>query len=166
MQGPLPAWSSSTMMPDLQFLLLAGNWNLTGPLPASWGAGSSMGRLSVLSMHDCNLKGPLPANWPSQLPQLQIIDLTNNLISGAPRQPLPQFSRSTVIVLLLTVVLLESLSVHRHPFSGVEVACDWAHQMCRDPPRCLELLCLCDSVEREEQQCDWNTPHRVSTTRS
>ena len=94
MQGPLPAWSTSTTMPALQFLLLPGNWNLTGPLPAGWGAGSSMARLSVLSMHDCNLKGPLPANWSSQLPQLQIIDLTNNLISGARLQTLPQPSPS------------------------------------------------------------------------
>ena len=83
MQGPLPSWSSGAMMPALQFLLLAGNWNLTGPLPPNWGAGPSMSRLSVLSAHDCNLKGPLPGNWSSLLPQLQVIELTNNLITGA-----------------------------------------------------------------------------------
>ena len=70
------------MMPALQFLLLDGNWNLTGPLPPDWGAGSSMSHLSVLSAHDCNLKGTLPANWSSLLPELQIIELTNNLITG------------------------------------------------------------------------------------
>ncbi len=86
MQGPLPSWSG-TMMTALQFLMLDGNWNLTGQLPPDWGAGSSMSRLSVLSAHDSDLKGPLPASWSSQLPELQIIDLTNNLISGAHLQP-------------------------------------------------------------------------------
>ena len=45
-----------------------------------------MSHLSVLSAQDSNLKGPLPANWSSLLPELQIIDLTNNLISGAQLQ--------------------------------------------------------------------------------
>ena len=74
-------------MPALQFLMLNGNWNLTGSLPPDWGTGSSMSRLSVLSAHDSNLKGYLPANWSSLLIELQIIDLTNNLISGAHLQP-------------------------------------------------------------------------------
>jgi len=69
-------------MPALQFLFVEGNWNLTGPLPPNWGTGSSMTHLSVLSAHDCSFGGTIPANWSSQLPELQIIDLTNDLVSG------------------------------------------------------------------------------------
>ena len=70
-------------MPSLQFLLLDANWNLTGYLPADWGQNGSMSHLSVLSFHDCNLRGTLPPSWAAQLPNLQVIDLPNNLISGA-----------------------------------------------------------------------------------
>lgn len=82
LQGSLPSWSTGPMMPALQFLFVEGNWNLTGWLPPQWGTGSSMIHLSVLSAHDCNFGGIIPANWSSQLPELQIIDLTNNLVSG------------------------------------------------------------------------------------
>ena len=76
-------------MPALQFLMLDSNWNLTGQLSAQWGSPSSMGRLSVLSARDCNLGGTLPSNWPTQLPVLQVMDLTNNLVMGE-AQMLPQ----------------------------------------------------------------------------
>lgn len=85
LQGFLPSPSTGAEMPSLQFLLLDANWNLTGPLPADWGQNGSMGHLSVLSAHDCNLRGTLPPSWPAQLPNLQVIDLPNNLISGASR---------------------------------------------------------------------------------
>lgn len=80
LQGSLPSWNAE--MPSLQFLLLDANWNLTGYLPAEWGQNGSMSHLSVLSVHDCNLRGTLPPSWAAQLPNLQVIDLPNNLISG------------------------------------------------------------------------------------
>ena len=93
LQGPLPAWpSSGRAMPALQFLMLDSNWNLTGQLSAQWGSPLSMSRLSVLSARDCDLGGTLPPSWPTQLPQLQVIDLTNNLVMGE-KQKLPSASR-------------------------------------------------------------------------
>ena len=83
LQGPLPAWpGAGRAMPALQFLMLDSNWNLTGQLSAQWGAPLSMSRLSVLSARDCNLGGTLPSSWPTQLPELQVLDLTNNLVMG------------------------------------------------------------------------------------
>ena len=80
-------------MPALRFLMLDSNWNLTGQLSAEWGSPLSMGRLSVLSARDCNLGGTLPPSWPTQLPELQVIDLTNNLVMGE-TQPVPSASQS------------------------------------------------------------------------
>ena len=94
LQGPLPAWpSSGHAMPALRFLMLDSNWNLTGQLSAQWGSPLSMGRLSVLSARDCNLGGTLPPSWPTQLPELQVIDLTNNLVMGE-TQPVPSASQA------------------------------------------------------------------------
>ncbi|CAK0785098.1 hypothetical protein CVIRNUC_008304 [Coccomyxa viridis] len=100
LQGPLPAWpSSGHAMPALRFLMLDSNWNLTGQLSAEWGSPLSMGRLSVLSARDCNLGGTLPPSWPTQLPELQVIDLTNNLVMGTLPDAWSSFNSLTTLSL-------------------------------------------------------------------
>ena len=68
--GSLPdSWASS--MTQLTSLLLGGG-SLSGALPPSWQAPSAWGALQVLDLSDNNLSGTLPADWGSTLTSLQV----------------------------------------------------------------------------------------------
>ncbi len=75
-----------------------------------------MGHLSVLSAHDCNLGGTVPANWSSQLQELQIIDLTNNLVSGMSQD-------SLVEPLLTSVAFLHASHASSHIWHLCQAVC-------------------------------------------
>ena len=68
--GSLPdSWASS--MTQLTSLLLGGG-SLSGTLPPSWQAPSAWGALQVLDLSDNNLSGALPADWGTTLTSLQV----------------------------------------------------------------------------------------------
>ncbi|BDA50369.1 probable leucine-rich repeat receptor-like protein kinase PEPR2 [Coccomyxa sp. Obi] len=69
--GSLPAsWGSFFAFPKLTKLNLAFNMDLGGPLPAT------------LELNNCNFTGSLPAQWAAQLPALQHINISSNLLTG------------------------------------------------------------------------------------
>ena len=106
LSGGLPAGLADGA-PKLAALALARN-NLTGPLPASWGANGSFSSLEVLNLDDNKLGGglpdawaglkaakavslantgvggPLPASWAKDgaLPALQVLNLAGNKLEG------------------------------------------------------------------------------------
>ena len=172
LQGPLPAWpSSGHAMPALQFLMLDSNWNLTGQLSAQWGSLFSMGRLSVLSARDCNLGGTLPPSWPTQLPELQVIDLTNNLVMGENNQS-PQPPKQSCTSLLCCPQSRADLCPRiswqsKMPFA-MQVTCHASTCLhsCRNPARRLELLQLAHDAQPEEQQPHRHPAERVSPSAS
>ena len=71
-----------TAVPALKTLNVTGNYQLSGPLPDTWGnASGGLQNLQVFSARACNLSGPLPASWAG-LPALGVLDMAYNYFTG------------------------------------------------------------------------------------
>ena len=82
LRGPLaPEWTGPPGFRRLEFLSLAGAAGLGGELPPTL----SLPALATLSLEACNLSGTLPAGWgaPGGLPVIRALQLGNNRLRWA-----------------------------------------------------------------------------------
>lgn len=83
LQGTLPAdWANQSAVPQLKYLDLSYNYQVSGAIPDTWGDGEGLQSLTKLSVHSCNLTGTLPVSWVNGLPVLSALDLAYNYLTG------------------------------------------------------------------------------------
>ena len=83
LQGTLPAdWANQSAVPQLKYLDLSYNYQVSGTIPDTWGDGEGLQSLTKLSVHSCNLTGTLPVSWVNGLPVLSALDLAYNYLTG------------------------------------------------------------------------------------
>ncbi len=84
LQGSIPVdWGESGSFPNLQKLALSFNHEVDSSLPPSWGSdGSSFQNLTELHLTNDGLTGPLPSSWAGNLPALQVLNLSANMLTG------------------------------------------------------------------------------------
>ena len=84
LQGSIPVdWGESGSFPNLQKLAVSFNHELNGTLPPSWGSdGSSFQNLTELHLTNNGLTGPLPGSWAGNLPALQVLNVSANMLTG------------------------------------------------------------------------------------
>lgn len=83
LQGTLPAdWANQSAVPQLKYLDLSYNYQVSGAIPDDWGNGEGLQSLTKLSFHSCNLTGTLPVSWVDGLPVLSALDLAYNYLTG------------------------------------------------------------------------------------
>ena len=91
LQGTLPAdWANQSAVPQLKYLDLSYNYQVSGAIPDDWGNGEGLQSLTKLSFHSCNLTGTLPVSWVDGLPVLSALDLAYNYLTGTQSPFSPQ----------------------------------------------------------------------------
>ena len=88
LQGGLPGeWGYSRSVPALHKLDLSSNYQVSESIPEAWGSGIGLQNLTELHLRSCNLMGSLPTSWATKLPNLSILDITDNNMSGMQQSP-------------------------------------------------------------------------------
>ena len=70
---------NQSAVPQLKYLDLSYNYQVSGAIPDDWGNGEGLQSLTKLSFHSCNLTGTLPVSWVDGLPVLSALDLALQL---------------------------------------------------------------------------------------